>query len=536
MSTTADEKIGPEHDQRLEHSPEYATKEQLEQYRLTDENAVEPGFWQTILKRGEYTAFYQEALDRYGEHAIDPLREARLKRKMDWIILPILAVCYFFYYVDKTTLSYAAIFGIREDLNLQGQEYAWLSSVFYFGWMAWAIPTNLIMQRSPPSTYLGINICFWGIFLMLQALSQNFTHMVVLRVLSGAAEAIADPAFMLVTAMWYTRGEQPTRISIWYAANGIGVAGGGLIGYGIGNIKGSLASWRYEFIIVGAFCTAWGIFIIFYLPNTIAGCRFISRDERMFMVARLRKNQTGIETKAGIKMDQLREFFMDPKSYLFFFLGLVGNIPNGGISNFSTLIIQGLGFDILETSLLGIPQGALVVIWIGAGAYLNTRLPNNSRTWVCMLFMIPTIAGALGFLLAPNEANVGRLICYYLTGSYQASFVIGLSLITSNVGGQTKKQLTSAIIFVGVCVGNIAGPFFFRSEQAPNYPLGIGAILVCNILEFFTFLAFRFLFIRANKRKEAERAQRKAEGVADANVTALADITDWENPNFVYVY
>lgn len=133
--------------------------------------------------------------------------------------------------------------------------------------------------------------------------------------------------------------------------------------------------------------------------------------------------------------------------------------------------------------------------------------------------------------------------CYYLTGSYQASFVIGLSLITSNVGGQTKKQLTSAIIFVGVCVGNIAyvpvlrylfeimqltmsfppsGPFFFRSEQAPNYPLGIGAILVCNILEFFTFLAFRFLFIRANKRKEAERAQRKAEGVADANVTAVS--------------
>lgn len=68
----------------------------------------------------------------------------------------------------------------------------------------------------------------------------------------------------------------------------------------------SLLSAPFLVIIVGAFCTAWGIFIIFYLPNTIAGCRFISRDERMFMVARLRKNQTGIETKAGIKMDQLR--------------------------------------------------------------------------------------------------------------------------------------------------------------------------------------------------------------------------------------
>ena len=60
--------------------------------------------------------------------------------------------------VDKTTLSYAAIFGIREDLNLTGEEYSWLSSVFYFGWLIWAIPSNLIMQRCPPAWYLSFNI------------------------------------------------------------------------------------------------------------------------------------------------------------------------------------------------------------------------------------------------------------------------------------------------------------------------------------------------------------------------------------------
>jgi MFS family permease len=57
--------------------------------------------------------------------------------------------------------------------------------------------------------------------------------MIILRVISGAAESIADPAFMLITSMWYTRAEQPSRISTWYAANGLGVAGGGLIGYGM---------------------------------------------------------------------------------------------------------------------------------------------------------------------------------------------------------------------------------------------------------------------------------------------------------------
>jgi hypothetical protein len=54
---------------------------------------------------------------------IDPAEEAKLVRKIDFMILPYLAVCYAFFYIDKTTLSYAAIFGIRKDLNLHGTEY-----------------------------------------------------------------------------------------------------------------------------------------------------------------------------------------------------------------------------------------------------------------------------------------------------------------------------------------------------------------------------------------------------------------------------
>lgn len=65
---------------------------------------------------------------------------------------------------------------------------------------------------------------------MLQAVVRNFGSLLALRVLSGAFEAIADPAFMLITSMYYTRAEQPSRISAWYAWNGIGVAGGGLLG------------------------------------------------------------------------------------------------------------------------------------------------------------------------------------------------------------------------------------------------------------------------------------------------------------------
>lgn len=71
------------------------------------------------------------------------------------------------------------------------------------------------MQRSPPAYYLAFNIMMWGVLLMCQAAVKNFGALAALRVLGGAFEAIADPAFMLITSMFYTRDEQPSRISAW---------------------------------------------------------------------------------------------------------------------------------------------------------------------------------------------------------------------------------------------------------------------------------------------------------------------------------
>lgn len=48
---------------------------------------------------------------------------------------------------------------------------------------------------------------------MAQAAVHSFAALTVLRILSGAFEAIADPAFMLITTMWYTSAEQPSELT-----------------------------------------------------------------------------------------------------------------------------------------------------------------------------------------------------------------------------------------------------------------------------------------------------------------------------------
>ncbi len=63
----------------------------------------------------------------------DPIQRKKLLRKIDLTIAPLLAAVYFLQYLDKTTLSYAAVMGIRKDAHLVGQDYSNLSMLFYIG-------------------------------------------------------------------------------------------------------------------------------------------------------------------------------------------------------------------------------------------------------------------------------------------------------------------------------------------------------------------------------------------------------------------
>ncbi|EPQ30067.1 uncharacterized protein PFL1_02184 [Pseudozyma flocculosa PF-1] len=505
-----------------------------------DEQAAGPRpwyrrFWQSEVPR----SFYREALARYGgEGGLDAADDARIRRRLDLIILPLIAVCYAWYYIDKTTLSYAAIFGLKADLALTGDMYAWLSSCFYLGWLVWAVPANLLLQKSPVGKFLGINIVLWGAFLMAQGGVRSFAALVALRTISGAVESIADPCFLVLIAMFYRNDEQPLRIAAFYFANGVGFSAGGLIGYGIGQIDAPIASWRLIFLLVGAACLLWGLVIIAFCPDHPATFVGLCRDDRLRAVARVRDNQSGIATRR-FKPDQAREAVLDHRTFLYLAIAFVSNAPNGILSNFGTLIVRGLDFSTLNTTLLQIPYGAIVVFWIGSAVWLNQRLPGQTRLLLSAAYMLPTIAGALGLLFAPQSSQVGRLWCYYLTSSFQAPYVLYLSIITSSVGGHTKRILTISASFIGFTIGNIAGPFFMHDDEAPHYRSGIVGILVCNVLEATFFLLLRASLVRSNREKEEQLRRMRDDGidvVVQRDQTAQMDVTDRQNPYFRYSY
>ena len=144
--------------------------------------------------------------------------------------------------MTQNALSYAAIFGLREDTALHGQDYSWLGSIFYFGYLAMEIPSVWLITKVPVGKYIGVCLVLWGITLCLMSVCHNFAGLATVRFFLGVFEAAVLPCMMLLNPMWYRKEEQPLRTAFWY--NTFAGVFGGILSYAIGGIDGSLATWK----------------------------------------------------------------------------------------------------------------------------------------------------------------------------------------------------------------------------------------------------------------------------------------------------
>lgn len=145
--------------------------------------------------------------------------------------------------------------------------------------------------------------------------------------------------------------------------------------------------------------------------------------------------------------------------------------------------------------------------------------------------MATSMLGMLLIVCLPLSNSVGRLAGYYLTQSAATAFVCLLSLISSNVAGYTKKTTVAAMYLIGYCAGNIIGPQTFRPKDAPRYIPAEITILCCWGVCLLDLAFILWYYRRLNKKNEAIRT---APGYRKLDNQEFLDLTDRENPEFVY--
>ncbi|KAI5477205.1 hypothetical protein MNV49_006649, partial [Pseudohyphozyma bogoriensis] len=285
------------------------------------------------------------------------------------------------------------------------------------------------------------------------------------------------------------------------------------------------------------------------MDNSVADARFLSHEDRAKGVERLRANNTGV-VSTEFKWAQVIEAFLEPKSWLFFFMTFCLNLGASVSSVFGPLILKGLaGFSSSTSVLLNIPYGALQMVVIFLASWLATRYKYKGPFLIAIT--IPVIWGTAILYAVPRVvANKGVL----LFGYYSLSFLFAgnpliLSWIAANTAGQSKKTALMCGFNAASAVGNIVGPYLFK-KGAPEYLPGMKATLAvfCALLAITVLQIFNFMVL--NKRKEKQRvANGKPAKLADLSMTdkyeaatdvhqgelAFLDYTDKELDEFIYL-
>jgi hypothetical protein len=128
---------------------------------------------------------------------LTPENNKQVLRKIDLRLLPILLAIYFLQQLDKSTLSYASVFGLIEKAHLHGKMYSWLGSVVYLAQLVFQPLVSYLLVKVPLGKFLAVSCLLWGIALSCMTAANTFASLLVCRLFLGIFEAGIGKFFLM---------------------------------------------------------------------------------------------------------------------------------------------------------------------------------------------------------------------------------------------------------------------------------------------------------------------------------------------------
>jgi len=125
-----------------------------------------------------------------GHHAfIRPSKqeETAVIRKLDRRLLPIVFLLYSLAVLDRSNLGSARLAGMEDDIDLSGNRYSLLGTVFYIAYIfsQW---TCMGWKQFPPHKWCAFCVFLWGFIATIQATAFNWGGLMACRFFLGVAE------------------------------------------------------------------------------------------------------------------------------------------------------------------------------------------------------------------------------------------------------------------------------------------------------------------------------------------------------------
>ncbi|KAJ5281063.1 hypothetical protein N7478_006435 [Penicillium angulare] len=179
----------------------------------------------------------------------DTKEERKLILKLDLLIVPYAFLAYWTKYIDQANINNAYVSGLKEDLNLQGNDLVQLQTMYTIGAVLGQLPFAYLFTKLPMSWIIPFMDVAWV----------------------GWFEAAYYPGMHYIFGSWYRGDEIARRGGCFYVGLTLGTLTASLIQAGtssrLDGVNG-LAGWRWMYIICAIITIPVAILGYFILPGT----------------------------------------------------------------------------------------------------------------------------------------------------------------------------------------------------------------------------------------------------------------------------
>ncbi|KAL4241411.1 MFS transporter superfamily protein [Abortiporus biennis] len=222
--------------------------------------------------------------------------ERRLLLKIDWFILSYCCLMYFTNYLDRSNVSNAYVSGMKEELNMYGNQFNKINTIFTCGYIVGMIPNNLMLQVVSPRIWFPTMQIVWGVLTFCSSVVKNVEQIYAIRFFQGIAESSTFVGTHYILGSWYKPGELGKRSGIFTISGLIGTLFSGVLQAAVyKNLNGRAgrSGWRWLFIIDGVITLPIALYGFLIFPDVPATTRafYLTEEERLLSSDRLEKTK-----------------------------------------------------------------------------------------------------------------------------------------------------------------------------------------------------------------------------------------------------
>ncbi|KAF2010758.1 major facilitator superfamily transporter [Aaosphaeria arxii CBS 175.79] len=405
--------------------------------------------------------------------------------------------------MDQSATTQAYVSGMRESLNLRGNELVNFNTFFSIGYAIFLIPGQLIQTKVRPSYFLPTCEIIWGLLVLFTYKAPDAKTIYALRFFLGALAAAFWPTVVSLIFNWYTPKELAFRLACFNVSD---VAGAMFLGalqaalYRNMNGVHNLAGWQWLFIIAGSVTVGQGLLGFITIPDSPAITRalWLTKEERR--LANWRMNSFGANTSelisASLLRKKLRKIVVHPITYFFLFgfaLAAWAHRANSYFVLYLESIKNPAGERVYSTYQVNILPLGGYALQIVTSVGLNALSDWKNWRWQVSVGSLTAHAIFLAVLCAWPARDHVVMAFYFLTYTTNAN---GPSLMAWMAELMRKEPEARSIIVAMtvtiVYVGHATIPLgAWRVADAPKYPIGFPLAVAMTVASIFVQLGLR---------------------------------------------